>query len=829
MSRWFENLGSLAARRRWILIVAYAAISLALLWKSSSIRLETSLTDLLPRGTPSADDFQDLIAAEESVDRLFVSVRVEPEGVDPENDLNAMREAADSLAGSLLTSGLAKSVRFGVDEEEAATLLRLGIEHLPVLVDPARIEEIRERFTPSRIHDAVAMVREHASMPGFTGIVEEAAALDPLGLLPLLRLSGSGAAGMKPDPETGLFLSKDGRQLLVVIEAARPPTEVAFSRKLLDEVHAAEDRIHAERPEGSSLRFDHAGGHLFALEDERRVRHDAATTSALSIAGVGIVYLFVVRRAALWLAILVPLVTSTVWTLGFASIFPGRLNMVTVAFAAILLGIGDDAMLHLYLREREERRRGTRAPASAAAALKAAGPAVVVATLTTAASFFALSFVHFRGLAELGIVAGMGMLSLLAGVLLFFPAALAILAEREQASPRPSLRLPSGLLLRIHDASTGRRFAILGVLAVVTAGMIAAASRVKIATDLGSIRGEDPASKAMERVLAPFGPAYSAETLVVIHGGRAGSSGPVPPDRVQSGLEAAERLAAACRDWTTRGRVITCDSPASLRPPEGTQRRRFETSSRLPWRDALHTLEVEAQAAGMEERFFSPFLQAARRYDDYEAVRIPADEGAFGSLGVPRTTVHIARADQAAAIAGEIRRTLASFPTRIASVALVSGDLSRIIADDFRRAVWLVAAAIAILALAAFRSARLFLLIILPVLLGCVFMLGTLGLAGVELNLMTMMGLPIVFGLGVDYGVYLVDRWSRENETPREALAGVGPSMLVTGLTTLAGFAALLSAELAGLRSIGLAVTLGASYTLAAALFVLPLVLPRRR
>jgi predicted RND superfamily exporter protein len=231
----------------------------------------------------------------------------------------------------------------------------------------------------------------------------------------------------------------------------------------------------------------------------------------------------------------------------------------------------------------------------------------------------------------------------------------------------------------------------------------------------------------------------------------------------------------------------------------------------------------------MHPQFFNPFMGAANRYTDYDAVRIEADRDSFGALGVPRTTVYLGRTDHAASVAEEIRRTLAIYPTRIASVALVSADLSRIIADDFRRAVWLVAAAIAVLALAAFRSAKLFLLTILPVLLGCVFMLGTLGLAGVELNLMTMMGLPIVFGLGVDYGVYLVDRWSREGETPRDALAGVGPTMLVTGLTTLAGFAALLTANLAGLRSIGLAVTLGASYTLAAALFVLPLVLPERR
>ena len=54
----------------------------------------------------------------------------------------------------------------------------------------------------------------------------------------------------------------------------------------------------------------------------------------------------------------------------------------------------------------------------------------------------------------------------------------------------------------------------------------------------------------------------------------------------------------------------------------------------------------------------------------------------------------------------------------------------------------------------------------------------------------------------------------------------MGPAVLVTGLTTLAGFAALLGAELAGLKSLGFTVVVGAGFTLAAALLVLPLLLP---
>jgi uncharacterized protein len=822
MSGVLDRLGRFTTENRAAVIAVYALVSILLAWRSTTIHLDTALTDLLPRGTASADDLRDLIDSDETLDRLFISLWREPAGEDPDEDVAALSSAAEKIAGSLDASGLVRGVRYGVSEEEVAAMVRSGITHLPVLLDPSRAPEAALKLDKRRVREAVAAIRERATMPGFAGLVENLASRDPLGLLSLLRPPRGAPGGVRPDPETGLFLSEDGRRLLIVVEAARPPTEVTFSRRLVDAADAAVLSARGEGPEGRRLRSDLAGGHIFALEDEKRVRHDASVTSLLSIAGVALVYVFVVRRPALWLAILVPLVMSTVWTLGLASIYPGRLNMITVAFAAILLGIGDDAMLHMYLREREERRRGARAPRSAAIAFAATGTAVIVATLTTAAAFFALSFVRFRGLAELGVIAAMGMINLLAGVLLFFPAALALLAAREERAPKPSLRLPVAALLAIHDWSAARRRAVLAGAAALTLLMLAAASGVRVTTDLKSIRGADPAETALRRVLAPFGNAAAAETMVVIHDGRSLAAD------IERGLAAAEALLPLCDEMTASGRITGCDSPALTTPAESIQRARFEADSVLPWAGAVETLVAEARAQGIKETFFAPFLDAARRYGEFGAVRIPADPSSFGALGVPRTTIFFPRASDAPAIAVEIRGRLAGFPTRIASIGLVSADLSRIISEDFGRAAWLVAAAIAILAFAAFRSVKLFLLTVTPVVIGCVFMLGAIRLAGVELTLMSLMGLPIVFGLGVDYGVYFVDRWSREKESPRDVLAGVGPSMLVTGLTTLAGFASLLAADLAGLRSLGAAVLLGTGFTLAAAILILPLMLPAK-
>ncbi|HZE89600.1 MAG TPA: MMPL family transporter, partial [Verrucomicrobiae bacterium] len=395
-----------------------------------------------------------------------------------------------------------------------------------------------------------------------------------------------------------------------------------------------------------------------------------------------------------------------------------------------------------------------------------------------------------------------GMATLLVGVIFFFPAALSYLGARESRAPAPSIRLPVAALLRAYDAAASRRRGVLLAIGALTAAMLVAAPGVRVSTDLRSIRGDDPAAAGMARVLAPFAAAGAAESMVVT-GGDAGT------------------LEAFCREAIAAGRIAACGRAEAGVPSAPVQRERFEKISLLPWEAAVATLEDEARAAGMNEEFFAPFTGAALRYADFESVAIAPGTD---RPRLPSTTLFFEEQASAAGLAADLRARAGD--VRIASIALVASDLSRVLAEDFRRAAAIVAVVIAAMMLAAFRRVRASAVTLLPVAIGTIWMLGTARLLGVELNLMSLMGMPVVFGLGVDFGVYLVDRWRTEGGDARAALAGAGPAVLVTGLTTLAGFAALLAADLAGLRSLGFTVVAGAGYSLLAALIVVPLLLP---
>ena len=141
------------------------------------------------------------------------------------------------------------------------------------------------------------------------GGLKKVASEDPLGLLDLVSGSGRGTSTgpVQIDPGSGLLLSPDGRTLLMLTMPVKPPQDAPFSRELLAAAEAIEPRVAVQTP---GIRFDHAGGYLFAVQDEARIKHDITWTAGISMGAILILFTLVLRRAGLLLALMVPLALS---------------------------------------------------------------------------------------------------------------------------------------------------------------------------------------------------------------------------------------------------------------------------------------------------------------------------------------------------------------------------------------------------------------------------------------------------------------------------------------------------------------------------------------
>jgi hypothetical protein len=138
-------------------------------------------------------------------------------------------------------------------------------------------------------------------------------------------------------------------------------------------------------------------------------------------------------------------------------------------------------------------------------------------------------------------------------------------------------------------------------------------------------------------------------------------------------------------------------------------------------------------------------------------------------------------------------------------------------------------AAIALVLALDFRRTAGLLLGLFPLAVGLLFTVGLMALCGVPLNPANMIALPLIVGVGVDNGVHVLhDYRARDRSRPYRLGAATGRGVLVAGLTTVLGFGTMLIARHAGMASLGLALTIGVSCCMVAALLLLPAMLHLR-
>jgi len=152
--------------------------------------------------------------------------------------------------------------------------------------------------------------------------------------------------------------------------------------------------------------------------------------------------------------------------------------------------------------------------------------------------------------------------------------------------------------------------------------------------------------------------------------------------------------------------------------------------------------------------------------------------------------------------------------------------LLKIIGADGKRAIMLTIVVVFLFLWADFRSIRFAIIAMLPLLFGMIWMVGFMGLTGIQLTLLNIMALPLIIGIGIDDGVHILHRYRIEGKDGINSVyRSTGKAIIITSLTTMIAFGSLVFASYGGFDSMGLALFIGVVMCLFASIFVLPTVL----
>ena len=811
------------ARRRVVFALA-VALTAASAVPVSRIRFETDVLRLMPRDAGAVDAFETYLERFGSLDALYVYVEAPGSGVidDYAGYIDALAEALRRVPGiARVDSGL-------LDRERDWAYLA---DRQLLLLDQSGYAQAVARLAPDQVLEQVRRTKALLSVP--SPRVKALARRDPLGWFDLMgaRLQGASSV-MRLDPTSNDgYVSADGSARLLLVHPTAPPFDTTFARTLIDNVQRVdrETRARFERQWAEdglpAPRSDVAGGHRTAIESETLMRGEAVSNTLWSL--VGVLALLYLAFRSWWLVLFgaVPVLLGTLVTLALHQVAGAQLSAAATGASAMLFGLGDDGLLLLFVAYRDRLAHGL-SPLDAVRELGATGSSVLLGATTTTATFLGLWLVSFPSLRQLGSVVGIG---ILLTALFTLTLLVAGLPGRAWLGRSRDLRWPSlGPWIRVQ------RRAILAATAAVTIPLAIGLIWLHVDPRIERLRPAGEGLTLESQITHRFG--LAQDVYLVLSRG----------DDLDALLVQHERVAAALDGVAG----VTHVGPGVVLPSARQQAARRSAIARVTAeRDRLaDAVDAAAQAEGFVPGTFLPFMERLPRVLDPRQAITYADLQAHG-LGdlvgrfVRRSdhdylaVTYATAADVAAATT--LRDHLGALPgVVLTGLPLVNDSLAARFPRELATALAVGAAIVILLIWIEFRSVMPTALAVVPTAIGLVWGLGVLGWAGMVLDLFSVFAILMFLGIGVDYGIHLlhptVGKGERGGKSERDieganepssmddALALVGPAMVLAGATTIVGFGTLIWSSYGPLRSLGLVsvATIGAA--LVASLVVLP-------
>ncbi len=811
---------TLVSRPGRALVVALVA-TLALVPLLIRLRIDADVVDLFPQRSVEARAFARFSRSFVAEQMLLVLV----EG----DDGARLTQFADDFAAALTTAPETAPHVAEVRWRVSAATGELLRDHLLALLSDDEIALAAARLQPGAVDTQVRHLRSLLAAPGGSSLAPILTA-DPLQLLP--KLSERLQHGLPVDAQSGYFRSADGKALLIYVRPKAPTSNYAADRALIAGATTLAQRLGARVAADGQLHggtqqpeVAFTGACAFWMFYQDWLHRDMQLSTILSGVAVLVLFGLFFRAVRALPLVALPLLVGLVWTAAAAQLLYGRINAVSLAFGTILVSIGIDLPIQLYNRLREELTRRPPLAALETTIATLAGPSLT-ATLGPAAVFFACALSDYRGLAELGVLAGIGLVFNWLAMLTVFPALLAALPFRwwAHADKRPIAADGDGILGFIgrYAGRRPRRVLVVGALLALAATPLA--WRARFDRRLLSQPQSMPPVRVQAELERRFGERDRALIVLVEDADRERAL-----KRSDLWLGEVERLRRA-------GLIRSYSSTAALFPSLETQQMRRAALVRADGVAGAARLERALGDAGFDVAPFAAFLRqlaggpAPLTLDDPAArelgflVRAHVHDDAAGRAVA--TYVYPAPEREAAVIAALQAFARGPADGVVTGAPVLEEALLSLLQRDTLHVTLVSGLAVALLLAVYYRRWRPWLAVMLPLLLAWILFAAALAILKLPLNLYNLLSVPLVIGYGIDDHIFLVHRYQAEPEAGTgRVLATTGRAIVLTSLSTMAGFAGLAVARFDGLRLLGLSGALAVLLCLCAAFAILPALL----
>jgi hopanoid biosynthesis associated RND transporter like protein HpnN len=707
------------------------------------------------------------------------------------------------------------------------------------------------------------------ALPALERIVSQANdSLGRQGTPPSPGVNALFGAGGKAEQQ--IYITFDNGRLYLVNTHA--PNE-AVKEKSVERLTALVEQTRAEVP---GVNAGVTGEPVLDSDEMRQSQRDSTLASVVSLILCSLIFIYSYRETGRPLKAVLCLIIGVGYTLGFATLVVHKLNILTTSFVPILIGMAIDFGVHLITRYEEELRHGRSEQEAMRKAMVFTGQGIFTGAFTTAGGFLAMGFTDFRGIREMGIICGAGLLICLVPMMTLLPVLL--MRGRQNILDHHYVEKLKRRA-RIEQIWLRRPFTVIGLALVLCALAVSQFSKVVFDYNLLNLQSKGLPAVAWERKL------IHSTTKSVIFG-----------VVIANSLEEAARLEVrikrlpAVSEVQSLSRFLTEDqsrklvtvgeikkeaaamefAPIDRQPVDlkglsdklyflqgycgvaadkvGTNEPAIQRQL-LSLRDTVHRLNLKlatadpavaaATLAAFQQALFGDLhdtFKTIATQDNQERLRVQDLPDTLRNRFVSLSGKHLLmvypkrdpwQRDNQREFVFTLRQALDPLDLNL---PVITGppvqlyEYTGLLRSSCEEAAYYSLLAIVVLVLVHFRSLVAVVLALLPVAIGSIWLGGIMGWLAIPFNPANILILPLVIGIGVTNGIQILNRFAEERN-PSILAKSTGKAVLISGLNTIAGFGSLMVGKHQGIASLGYVMAAGTATCLLAALTFLPSVL----
>lgn len=777
-------------RRGWFWTV-FTASFLLLGFFASRIKLEEDISAILPKDK-KIEKLNEVFQDSKFLDKLVVAISLKDTTGEASPDslvlyADAFVSTLKEKYGSYITR-----IQDRADDSLLLQLFATMSEQLPFYLEEKDYTAIDTLIQPATLQQTLQKnIRTLGSPAGIalkSIIVKDPVGISFLGLKKLQQL--------QYDDNFELYdsyiMTKNQEHLLLFITPAYPPGNTGKNQLLLNGIDAAADSL--SNKVFHRVQAEYFGATAVSASNAAQLRKDTLFTQGITVVFLVLFIGFYFRRKRAPLLILVPVAFGAVFSLACIYFIKGKISVIALGTGSVILGIAVNYSLHVFNHYRHTH--------SIRQVITDLSMPLTIGSLTTVGGFLCLQFVQSAMLKDLGLFAALSLVGASLCSLVFLPHLIVSKAgETGTAAPRLSW------IDKIAGWRPEHNKLLVAVIFLLTLVFGYTARWVSFEPDMMRMNFMSNRLKKADTSINKIN-AWSLQSVYLISSGSS----------LNEALVKNEKAVVLAEELKQKGIVSKYSGVSSLLLSDSLQQQKIRR-----WNDywttekkqqLLETLKKEGAVLKYNPQAFEPFTALLNRNF------VPATPAEAGIIRKNFLDDYITEKPGKATVITLVKlspqnrqafyKAFENNPgTTVIDKQYLTGKLVETINADFGSIALMSSILVFAVLLISYGRIELTLVSFIPMFISWVWILGIMGIFGITFNIVNIIISALIFGLGDDYSLFIMDGLLQEYKTGKKNLASYKSSILLSAITTIAGLGVLIFAKHPALRSIALIAIIG--------------------